>query len=113
MVGAVADWSAVTALFRRPLGLPIPHTALIPRRKDDIGSSLEEFVGENFLAEEVIRERIADVRPALRTGQWLVVEENARRLVDEASTVAAAGLARVRDDHIAELVTEALVPRLK
>jgi uncharacterized membrane-anchored protein YjiN (DUF445 family) len=113
MVGAIADWFAVTALFRHPLGLPIPHTALIPRRKDDIGASLEEFVGENFLAEEIIRERLAEVQPSLRTGRWLVEEQHARRLVDEASTVAAAGLARVRDDHIAELVTEALVPRLK
>jgi len=113
MVGAIADWFAVTALFRHPLGLPIPHTALIPRRKDDIGSSLEEFVGENFLAEEIIRERIAIVQPSLRTGRWLGEEENARWLVDEASTVAAAGLSRVRDDHIAELIHDGLVPRLK
>ena len=51
MVGAIADWFAVTALFKHPLGLPIPHTALIPKRKDDLGRSLEEFVGENFLQE--------------------------------------------------------------
>ncbi len=112
MVGAMADWFAVTALFRHPLGLPIPHTALIPRRKDDIGHSLEEFVGENFLAEEVLRERIAVVQPALRIGNWLAEETNARALVDEASTVAAAALSRVRDDHIAELVNDVLVPRL-
>ena len=49
MVGAIADWFAVTALFKHPLGLPVPHTALIPRRKDELGRSLEEFVGENFL----------------------------------------------------------------
>ena len=53
MVGALADWFAVTALFRHPLGLPIPHTALIPTRKDQIGTSLEEFVATNFLAEDV------------------------------------------------------------
>src|SRR5689334_1963004 len=51
MVGAIADWFAVTALFRHPLGLPIPHTALIPRRKDDFGKSLEDFFAENFLQE--------------------------------------------------------------
>ncbi len=62
MVGAMADWFAVTALFRHPLGLPIPHTALIPRRKDDLGRGLEEFVGENFLQEAIIRERIAAAR---------------------------------------------------
>ena len=59
MVGAIADWFAVTAIFKHPLGLPVPHTALIPRRKDELGRGLEEFVGENFLQETVIRERIA------------------------------------------------------
>jgi len=111
MVGAMADWFAVTALFRHPLGLPIPHTALIPRRKDDIGHSLEEFVGENFLAEDVLRERIAIVQPSQRAVVWLAQEANARRLVDEVSTVAAAGLGRVRDHHITELVHDVLVPR--
>ena len=51
MVGALADWFAVTALFRHPMGLPIPHTAIIPTRKDAIGSSLSEFVATNFLSE--------------------------------------------------------------
>jgi len=111
MVGAMADWFAVTALFRHPLGLPIPHTALIPRRKDDIGHSLEEFVGENFLAEDVLRERIAVVQPARRAAVWLAQDANARTLVDEVSTVAAAALGRIREEHIAELVHDVLVPR--
>src|SRR6266498_4670104 len=55
MVGGVADWFAVTALFRHPLGLPIPHTAIIPNKKDQLGVSLGEFVGENFLSREVVR----------------------------------------------------------
>jgi hypothetical protein len=59
MVGAIADWFAVVALFKHPLGLPIPHTALIPTRKDMLGRSLEEFVGENFLQPQIIRDRIA------------------------------------------------------
>ena len=59
MVGAIADWFAVTALFKHPLGLPIPHTALVPKRKDELGKGLEEFVGENFLQEDIIRERVA------------------------------------------------------
>ena len=111
MVGAMADWFAVTALFRHPLGLPIPHTALIPRRKDDIGHSLEEFVGENFLAEDVLRERIAVVQPARRAAVWLAQDANARTLVDEVSTVAAAALGRIREEHIAEFVHDVLVPR--
>ena len=58
MVGALADWFAVTALFRHPLGLPIPHTAIIPERKDQIGRSLGEFVQGNFLTRDVIADRL-------------------------------------------------------
>ena len=58
MVGGLADWFAVTALFRRPLGLPIPHTAIIPTRKDALGRSLSDFVGANFLSEQVVRDRL-------------------------------------------------------
>ena len=56
MVGGLADWFAVTALFRHPLGLPIPHTALIRHKKDQVGGALSEFVGENFLNAELITE---------------------------------------------------------
>src|SRR3954464_15077825 len=69
MVGAIADWFAVTAIFKHPLGLPVPHTALIPRRKDMLGRSLEDFVGENFLQEPIIRERMAAVRLSERVGE--------------------------------------------
>ena len=58
MVGAIADWFAVVALFKHPLGLPVPHTALIPKRKEMLGRSLEEFVGENFLRSEIIDSRV-------------------------------------------------------
>src|SRR4051795_6757032 len=92
MVGAIADWFAVTALFKAPLGLPIPHTALIPRRKDELGRSLEEFVGENFLQEEIIRDRIASADISRRVGQWLSEPDNARRVVDELSVIAATAL---------------------
>ena len=71
MVGAIADWFAVTALFRHPLGLPIPHTALVPRKKDEFGKSLEEFFAENFLHEQVIRERLAAADIPRRVGEWL------------------------------------------
>ncbi|MBO0842784.1 MAG: DUF445 domain-containing protein, partial [Nocardioides sp.] len=113
MVGAMADWFAVTALFRHPLGLPIPHTALIPKRKDEIGAGLEEFVGENFLQEDIIRERIAVAMPSLRLGLWLSEEANAKRVVDEVSTVLADALGRVRNEHIAELISDGVVPRLR
>jgi uncharacterized membrane-anchored protein YjiN (DUF445 family) len=113
MVGAIADWFAVTALFRRPLGLPIPHTALIPRRKDDLGRGLEEFVGENFLQEEIIRERVAAATISQRVARWLSRPEHAQKVVDEAADVAAIALRRVRDDHVESLVRDALVPRFR
>jgi uncharacterized membrane-anchored protein YjiN (DUF445 family) len=111
MVGAIADWFAVTALFKHPLGLPIPHTALIPRRKDDLGRGLEEFVGENFLQEGLIRERIELAAPSRRLSVWLAHEAHAQRVVEEVADVAAIGLRRVRDEHVEALVREALVPR--
>ena len=94
MVGGLADWFAVTALFRHPLGLPIPHTAIIPRKKDQIGAALAGFVQQNFLTAEVVGERLAAVRgPAAggrvagRTGA------TRRRLADElgAAVAQAAG----------------------
>ena len=83
MVGAIADWFAVTALFKHPLGLPIPHTALVPKRKDDLGKGLEQFVGENFLQEDIIRERILSVGISGRVAAWLARPENARRVVEQ------------------------------
>ena len=111
MVGAIADWFAVTALFKHPLGVPVPHTALVPKRKDELGRSLEEFVGENFLQEDIIRDRVAAAEVSARVGDWLSDPANARRLVDEVSDVAATALGKVRDEHIADLVTQAFVPR--
>jgi uncharacterized membrane-anchored protein YjiN (DUF445 family) len=111
MVGAIADWFAVTALFRHPLGIPVPHTALVPKRKDELGRGLEEFVGENFLQEDIIRDRVAAAGVSARVGEWLGDPVNARRIVDELSDVAGIALSKVRDDHIADLVTQAFVPR--
>jgi uncharacterized membrane-anchored protein YjiN (DUF445 family) len=113
MVGAIADWFAVTALFRHPLGLPIPHTALIPRRKDELGRGLEEFVGENFLQEAIIRDRVAAAVISERVGVWLADPQHVRRVVDEVADVAVIGLGKVRDEHVRDLVTEALVPRFR
>jgi uncharacterized membrane-anchored protein YjiN (DUF445 family) len=113
MVGAMADWFAVTALFRHPLRLPIPHTALIPKRKDELGRGLEEFVGENFLQEAIIRDRVGAAELSKRVGTWLVEPANARRVVREVTEVAAIGLAKVKDHHIVETVDQVLTPRFR
>jgi uncharacterized membrane-anchored protein YjiN (DUF445 family) len=113
MVGAIADWFAVTALFKHPLGLPVPHTALIPRRKDELGRSLEEFVGENFLQETVIRDRVAAAAISARVGAWLADPGQVRRVVDEVVEIAALGLGKVRDEDVTDLVTQALIPRFR
>jgi uncharacterized membrane-anchored protein YjiN (DUF445 family) len=113
MVGAMADWFAVTALFRHPLGIPVPHTALIPKRKDELGRGLEEFVGENFLQEGIIRERVATAQVTRRLAAWVTDPNNARRVVDEVTDVAAIALGKVEDRHIADLVESLLVPRFR
>ena len=113
MVGAIADWFAVTALFKHPLGIPVPHTALVPKRKDDLGRSLEQFVGANFLQESVIRDRIALAGISERVGHWLVEPENSKRVVDEAASVLHVGLTRVRDEDMAALVQDAVLPRFR
>ncbi|HEX4703373.1 MAG TPA: DUF445 domain-containing protein [Pseudonocardiaceae bacterium] len=112
MVGAVADWFAVTALFRRPLGLPIPHTAIIPTRKDTIGSSLGDFVGTNFLAENVVRDRIQRVAIAGRLGTWLSEPDHAERVTAELATVVRGAVTVLRDEDVQAVVEQAVVTRV-
>src|SRR4029079_3132293 len=97
MVGALADWFAVTALFRSPLGLPIPHTAIIPNRKDQIGRSLGEFVQTNFLTREVLNERLSGAHVGKRLGDWLADEENSVK-AGEAASDALRGSLEILDD---------------
>ncbi|WP_312886849.1 DUF445 domain-containing protein [Actinocrinis puniceicyclus] len=108
MVGALADWFAVTALFRRPLGLPIPHTAIIPHRKEALGRSLGDFVGENFLSEQVIRVRLRAVRLSDRLGGWLAQEKHADRVTHEAAGVLRGVLAVLRDDDLQAVLSRTL-----
>ena len=77
MIGGLADWFAVTALFKHPLGIPIPHTAIIPRRKDAIGASLGEFVQDNFFDPDDLAHWVADRAPAEALGRWLAAEGDA------------------------------------
>jgi len=111
MVGALADWFAVTALFRHPLGLPIPHTAIIPTKKDQLGVSLGSFVGENFLSEEVVRGRLRAVGIGSRLGAWLAVPEHADRVTAELATALRGALAVLRDTDVQAVVGEAITRR--
>jgi len=110
MVGALADWFAVTALFRHPLGLPIPHTAIIPRRKDQIGQSLGQFVQDNFLTEELLNERLERARVGARLGDWLAHPANALRASAAAGDVIRGALEVVDDQAIGGSI-EGLVER--
>lgn len=106
MVGALADWFAVTALFRRPLGLPIPHTAIIPSRKDEIGRSLGEFVETNFLSGDVIRTRLGAMDVAARLGEWLRVPAHAERVGAEGAAIASGVLGALSDEDVQQVITD-------
>ncbi len=104
MVGALADWFAVTALFRRPLGLPIPHTALIPRKKDDIGEQLGGFIEENFMTPQVIEQRALSLDLPGRVSGWLADPANNGRINDEASRTLALVSEMLRDEDIEQFI---------
>lgn len=110
MVGALADWFAVTALFRHPLGLPIPHTAIIPNRKDQIGESLGEFVQGNFLTSEVLAERLSDAHVGARLGHWLAEPVNAAKAA-QAAADALRGSLEVLDDSEVSMALQSMVER--
>ncbi len=110
MVGALADWFAVSALFRHPLGLPIPHTAIIPHRKDQIGRSLGEFVENNFLTREVLHERLAGANVGKRLGDWLADERNAGKAGEGVADLFR-GTLEVLDDRDVASAIETLVER--
>ena len=108
MVGGVADWFAVTALFRRPLGLPIPHTALIVERKDQFAATLGQFVQENFLTADVLAERIGSAGLVPRLGDWLVKEPNADRLAGHIATLAVRATEVLRDEDVQRVLAAGL-----
>ncbi|MEU3218398.1 DUF445 domain-containing protein [Streptomyces sp. NPDC006971] len=111
MVGALADWFAVTALFKRPMGLPIPHTAIIPTKKDQLGQSLGSFVGENFLSGDVVRSRIHALGIGSRLGSWLAEPAHADRVTAELATALRGALTVLRDSDVQAVVGEAITRR--
>lgn len=112
MVGALADWFAVTALFRHPLGLKIPHTAIIKRKKDQLGEGLGTFVRENFLSPAVVETKLRDAEVAGRLGKWLSEPSHAERVATEAGTVLRVVVELLNDDDIQQVIDRTIVRRL-
>jgi uncharacterized membrane-anchored protein YjiN (DUF445 family) len=108
MIGGVADWFAVTALFRRPLGLPIPHTALIVEGKDQFAATLGQFVQENFLNADVLAERIRSTRLIPRLAAWLADEANAAGFAGRAADLVVMVAEAVREEDVQRVLTAEL-----
>jgi len=108
MVGGVADWFAVTALFRHPLGLPIPHTALIVERKDQFAATLGRFVQENFLNADVLAERIRAASLVPRLSAWLADPANAARVAGHAADAVVTVAEALRDEDVQRVLTAEL-----
>jgi len=114
MVGGLADWFAVTALFRHPLGLPIPHTAIIPRNKDRIGEALARFLQENFLIPRVVARRMEKLDVAGATGRFLQTPAGqATRIRAGASRLIADVFESLDDERLGGIVKTAISTRLR
>ncbi len=112
MVGALADWFAVTALFKHPLGIPIPHTAIIKRKKDQLGEGLGTFVRENFLSPEVVQTKLRDAQIPGRLGKWLSETSHAERVAAESATVLRVLVELLRDDDVQHVIDRMIVRRI-
>ena len=113
MVGGVADWFAVTALFRHPMGIPIPHTAIVAKRKDRIGRSLGNFVGSNFLARDVIARQLAGMRLGERGARWLAEPEHQARVARAIAAGASRAVASIPTSELHDSVHETIVRQLR
>jgi uncharacterized membrane-anchored protein YjiN (DUF445 family) len=112
MVGALADWFAVTALFKHPLGIPIPHTAIIKRKKAQLGEGLGTFVRENFLSAEVVETKLRDAQVPSRLGKWLAEPAHAERVAAETATVLRVGVELLRDEDVQQVIDRMIVRRI-
>jgi uncharacterized membrane-anchored protein YjiN (DUF445 family) len=107
MVGACADWFAVVALFRHPFGIPIPHTAIVPRNKDRIGDSLGSFICNNFLAPEVVTAKLDSIDVAGWVAGWLSVPGNANFVARRSAGLMPPMLEALEDEHVRLFVRSA------
>ena len=113
MVGGLADWFAVTALFRHPLGLPIPHTAIIPKNKNRIGDTLAQFLRDNFLTPSVVARRMRGVDVAGAAGRFLADPPGEGRLREGASRLIANVLEALDQERLGGMVKGAIASRMR
>ena len=113
MIGGLADWFAVTALFRHPLGIPIPHTAIIPSRKDRVGQTLGAFVQKNFLNRDVVVAKLHTLNAAERLARWMIDPENSRKIARQLAKSLAAAANVLRDDDVQDVISKAVVSRIQ
>lgn len=113
MVGGIADWFAVTALFRHPMGIPIPHTAIIPARKDRIGTALGNFVQRNFLQRDVVAHKLTAMKLGERGARWLAEPANSRRIARHVATGLSGAVNVLRDEEVQAVADRAIVTRLR
>jgi uncharacterized membrane-anchored protein YjiN (DUF445 family) len=113
LVGGLADWFAVTALFRRPLGLPIPHTAIIQTQKERIGRVLGNFVQNHFLSKDVLALRLKSMKVAERAARWLSEPENGSRMARHLASGVVRTMEAVPDEQVRGLIQDAAVSRIK
>jgi uncharacterized membrane-anchored protein YjiN (DUF445 family) len=114
MVGAIADWFAVTALFHHPFGLRfIPHTAIIPRNKERIAAGLSQFIQTNFLTTAAVVQRISDFQPARTLYGWLLRSENAEAVATYLARLTAYGLKALDDERVSRYLQQTLARRLR
>jgi uncharacterized membrane-anchored protein YjiN (DUF445 family) len=113
MVGGLADWFAVTALFRHPLGIPIPHTAIVPARKDQIGRSLGEFLQANFLSGPIVAERVLAAQPGARLAEWLARPGSSATVARHTADALVALTGALRDEEVHSAIEDLVVSRLR
>lgn len=113
MVGALADWFAVVALFRHPLGVPIPHTAIIKNKKDVIAGTLADFIRDKFLASDTLIAKLQEYNPAERLAIYLMSKENAAGLARGLNRVLADSLDFIDDERVQQLLRAALGNRIE
>jgi uncharacterized membrane-anchored protein YjiN (DUF445 family) len=113
MVGGLADWFAVTALFRHPLGIPIPHTAIVPAKKDRVGKTLGAFVQRNFLSRDVIEHRMRNMQVGRRMAEWLANPANARTISKSTALALSSASQMLRDEDVQAVIDRSLARRVR